>query len=144
MQNLQEILDKLPTDRERYEWNRMLQSTWFKELSPRLQEFVISLPPIYQYETRGQLVEITQYDEDKEDPNAPITVVIAIKPEANSQYLFERRIQFTPAHELKRGELLRVAKIQKLMSDARNLGRMQRLINTKDREDVMRGQKGQW
>lgn len=138
MDNLDEILSKL-SERERYEWNRMLNDPWFLNLSHRLKEFVISLPPIYLYEMRDHLIEIYQYDEDKHDAQAPITVTASIKPEWNSQYLFQRMVRFVPAHELKRLELVRVARLEKIISSARHLPWMQRLINTKDRQDVARG-----
>jgi hypothetical protein len=138
---LNEILDKLETERERYEWKRMLQTPWFTELTPRLKEFVISLPPIYLYELQGHLVEIYQYEEDKQDPSAPITVTANIKPEWNSQYMFQRMIRFVPASDLKRVELVRVARAEKILSGTRGLPWMKRLIDTTNKEDVLRGNK---
>lgn len=139
MPELNEILDALPTERERYEWNRMIQTPWYTALTTRLKQFVNSHPPIYLYEMRGQLVEIYQYEEEQNDPQAPITVTCSIKPEWNSQYLFQRMIRFVPAEELKRVELVRVARATKILSDARNLPWMRRLIDTTNKEDVLRG-----
>ncbi len=136
--SFEEILEKL-TERERYEWTRFLESDWYMHLPQRLKEFAISLPPIYLYRLREHLVEIYQYDEEKEDIRAPITVTVSIKPEWNSQYIFERKVRFVPSEELQRDELVRVARLQKLISSASSLPWMRRLLDTRNRADVLRG-----
>lgn len=134
-----EELAKLP-DNERREWLTMLSISWFRELPELVQQAAIHRPPFYLYKLRstGHLVSIKKYDQNKTN-DEDIKIVVVVSPDFNKEFVFERELWGVPAEELEKIKLLSVAKMEKLLSSARGLPWMKRLINTRSREDVLRG-----
>lgn len=138
---MEEMLDKLP-DADRVEYRNMLNSPWYNNLKKRVQKAVLENPPFYLYRLKsapGVLVTIKSYEESKKDREFPIFVCLKLKPEWNSAYAFEREIWGTPVEELIRVELVSEAKRKRRISTASGLPWMKRIINTRNREDVKRG-----
>jgi hypothetical protein len=139
VESIQELIDKLPEE-ERAEWLQLLRSQWYQGLNPRIREVVLQAPPIYLYRLSGiELVEIKSYEENKLDHEEPIWLCVKVKPEWNASYAIEREVWGVPPRELKREALLTVARRQRRVSVGKGLGWMKRLQNTRNRDDVLRG-----
>lgn len=144
MESITEMLDKL-TEVEREHWSKFLNSKFFLETlrTQRLKETALLAPPMYLYKLRstGHLATIKEYVESIENEDAPIMVTVFLHPEWNPSLLAIREIFGVPVHDLERIGIVEVEKRKKRLSMAKSLPFMQRVINTRNREDVRRGNK---
>ena len=132
------------TDIERREWQKVFNTKWYQQVLPgKVKELVKTHPPFYIYDLKGtgHIATIHSYHDSKEDPDAvePFMTVMLL-PKYNREFLVERGIWGVPPRALERIELRCIADAEQIVSTVSNgLPWMQRLINTRDRNDVLRG-----
>lgn len=129
------------SDLEKIFWMKLLADKWFLEAPVPVQKQIVRTPPFYLYrtKTKGALVTIKEYKEKKDDDNPTILIVVSLHPDWNPQLLYERMILGVPEEELERVDIVEIARIKQVQARMQGLPWMQRLINTRDRSDVKRG-----
>lgn len=127
------------SDLEREEWLKLFNHPWYQKLPERLKKLVKERPPFYLYKMRstGHFAIIQSYNEDNKDDSAELIITVKLKPEHNSAFVFEREIFGVPKRDLEPFKLIRVARVMDIISGAQS--NMKRLINPRDRNDVLRG-----
>lgn len=127
------------SDLERGEWQKLFNHPWYQKLPERLKKLVKERPPFYLYKMRstGHFVTIHSYNEDKFDDNAELVITVKLKPEHNKEFVFERELFGVPKRDLEPFKIMAVARVMDIISGARS--NMKRLINPRDRNDVLRG-----
>jgi hypothetical protein len=139
VESVQERIDKLP-DEEREQMLDLLRSKWYQGLNPKIRAVVDLAPPQYLYSMNGNvLVEIKSYEENKIDEREPVWLCVKVLPEWNPAYAIEREVWGVPPREVTREALLTVAKRERRISAGKGLAWMKRLQNTRNRDDVRRG-----
>lgn len=139
---MEEFLDK-KTELERKEWLKVFRSKWYLELPERIKQIVKQYPPFFTYKLKstGHLAIIKEFGDDKEDHEAPVFVVVKLLPKYNQDLIFERDLWGVPLSDLEHVEMRMITDMKKRVTSG-DSPFMKRLINTRDREDVLRGNKG--